>query len=279
MRRRNAGFTLIELLVVIAIIAILAAILFPVFAQAREKARQTSCLSNEKQLGTSSQMYIQDFDERLFFRAVKPGQASISRTGAVASDYAGYYASLWWNTLQPYIKNKQVLVCPSDRAPALSADTTSTTSTASNTIPRSYIAIRAAEGLGLTQLEFPAETIIIIDKWDVQAVGGKAITDSWIEPMNGDFDYYPSYQRMALAGDRHSGGANSMFFDGHAKWYKGQNIGASKNLTGCALINAYPVQDMCDKGNAGCANVGIVDNTDAAHPIPDQNICDTFTWP
>ena len=63
MRRR--GFTLIELLVVIAIIAILAAILFPVFAQAREKARQTGCLSNTKQLGTASSMYMQDWDEQL----------------------------------------------------------------------------------------------------------------------------------------------------------------------------------------------------------------------
>ncbi len=68
------GFTLIELLVVIAIIAILAAILFPVFAQAREKARQTSCLSNAKQMGTTTYMYVQDYDETLFFyRAVQAG--------------------------------------------------------------------------------------------------------------------------------------------------------------------------------------------------------------
>ena len=64
---RNRAFTLIELLVVIAIIALLAAILFPVFAQVREKARQTSCLSNEKQLGVGYMMYVQDYDERMPF--------------------------------------------------------------------------------------------------------------------------------------------------------------------------------------------------------------------
>jgi len=75
----RSGFTLIELLVVIAIIAILAAILFPVFAQAREKARSISCLSNEKQMGTATQMYVQDYDEHLFFRATKPGQQRPAR--------------------------------------------------------------------------------------------------------------------------------------------------------------------------------------------------------
>ena len=83
-RTPNTGFTLIELLVVIAIIAILAAILFPVFAQAREKARAISCLSNEKQIGTGTLMYVQDYDEQLFFRANSPGKATLSRRGRVS---------------------------------------------------------------------------------------------------------------------------------------------------------------------------------------------------
>src|SRR6478672_6965972 len=73
--RRHDGFTLIELLVVIAIIAILAAILFPVFAQAREKARQTSCLSNQKQIGTGIMMYVQDYDEKYPLAYGKYGSA------------------------------------------------------------------------------------------------------------------------------------------------------------------------------------------------------------
>ena len=273
MRSRNSAFTLIELLVVIAIIAILEAILFPVFAQAREKARSTACLSNLKQLGTATQMYVQDYDETLFFRA-SATNPSVSRSGAIVPS-AQQPPVLWWNAIQPYAKNTQILRCPSDPAPAPSKDITGAL-----TILRSYIALRAAESLTLAQVDYPAEAIVFIDKWHI-TVGPirKAITDSWIEPFNGDFDYYPTYHRMKIAGDRHSEGLNCTFFDGHAKWFKRQAVGASKTLSGCTLITAYPVADMCDKFNSGCTNVGTPDNTDPNYPIPDQNICDTFTYP
>jgi prepilin-type N-terminal cleavage/methylation domain-containing protein/prepilin-type processing-associated H-X9-DG protein len=275
MQRQSSrtGFTLIELLVVIAVIATLAAILFPVFAQAREKARSTACLSNLKQLGAATQMYVQDYDERLFFRA-SAANPSVSRSGAVVPS-AAQPPVLWWNALQPYVKNTQILVCPSDPKPVPSKDLKGAL-----TIGRSYIAVRAAEAMALAQVDFPSETIVLIDKWDKTAgPSPAAITDSWIEPFNGDFDYYPTYKRMKIAGDRHSEGVNCSFFDGHAKWLKGQSIGASKNLTGCLLIHSYPVADMCDKTDTGCANFGKPDNTDPSHPISDQNICDGFTYP
>ena len=98
LRRSPRGFTLIELLVVIAIIAILAAILFPVFAQAREKARQSACLSNMKQIGTAVLMYTQDYDE-----SIVPSQNGISGVNLVS----------WPTIIQPYIKNAGVFVCPS----------------------------------------------------------------------------------------------------------------------------------------------------------------------
>lgn len=139
MKRR--AFTLIELLVVIAIIAILAAILFPVFAQAREAARSTACLSNLKQIGTSVMMYSQDYDEEYamgtypgprnwevnpdvdptklcldnfgLWKGFNPGDGGAPYTGC---SYGGeFYRTLMVVQLGPYIKNKQVWYCPSDK--------------------------------------------------------------------------------------------------------------------------------------------------------------------
>lgn len=105
-RKSAQGFTLIELLVVIAIIAILAAILFPVFAQAREKARAISCVSNEKQINTAMLMYTQDYDEKYPTHALY--------------DFANGWGNGWSSKLVPYIKNTFVFWCPDDSGPTSS---------------------------------------------------------------------------------------------------------------------------------------------------------------
>lgn len=116
---RNA-FTLIELLVVIAIISILAAILFPVFARARENARRASCMSNLKQIGLGVMQYTQDYDEKLPPYAVcgpitlETGLASTN--SACSSPAPGNYYHLWWHMMYVYVKNTQVFVCPSSGA-------------------------------------------------------------------------------------------------------------------------------------------------------------------
>ena len=102
-RRRECGFTLIELLVVIAIIAILAAILFPVFAQAREKARATTCLSNCKQIGLSAAMYVQDYDSTF------PSQ----RADGLVTLAAGGKEGTYYDAVLPYEKNQQIWIDPS----------------------------------------------------------------------------------------------------------------------------------------------------------------------
>src|SRR5439155_11602302 len=107
-RRASRGFTLIELLVVIAIIAILAAILFPVFAQAREKARQAACLSNCKQMGTAMAMYAQDYDEIL------PSFPFSTRgSNPFYAAPANWSYGAWVPMIMPYVKNNGVFACPS----------------------------------------------------------------------------------------------------------------------------------------------------------------------
>src|SRR5262245_51863470 len=109
--RRRSGFTLIELLVVIAIIAILAAILFPVFAQAREQARKSACLSNTKQIGTALAMYRQDWDTGGPFAGWEAGPQGQYDTNSPTSKFH----EDWQFTLQPYVKNALVFRCPSDK--------------------------------------------------------------------------------------------------------------------------------------------------------------------
>jgi prepilin-type N-terminal cleavage/methylation domain-containing protein/prepilin-type processing-associated H-X9-DG protein len=180
------GFTLIELLVVIAIIAILAAILFPVFARAREKARQSSCLSNAKQLGLACGMYIQDYDEGLLhYRHEEPGDRSI----------------YWWHMLAPYVKNEQIWVCPSNK----SVDHGYGWNYRYLGIPgRGGTSSNAAHYLG--EVTHPAETFMIGETTRYVVIYPPE-SQSWV-------DNYVDRN----AHDRHNGGANYNFVDGHAKW-------------------------------------------------------------
>ena len=270
MHRSRAGFTLIELLVVIAIIAVLAAILFPVFAQSREKARQTVCLSNQKQLGTGVLLYLQDYDERIFYFGSKTSP-SVSHTGVVLKQEKDVANSRWWNLLIPYLHSQKVLVCPSDDLPTLSEDTKDFYS-----IPRSYMASRATEGLALSQIPVSSDAIVITEKWGHYYGYKDIITgDFWLAAPYGHFNYLPNIDEMEVVGNRHHGGVISVFFDGHARWLRPQAFQHSLTLTGCDLVHNYPIvaYGMCD-----LTNVDAVTGIHCTNTQP-YNICNQFFLP
>mgnify|MGYP001088132233 CR=1 FL=1 len=199
MERR--GFTLIELLVVIAIIAILAAILFPVFARAREKARQTSCLNNVKEITLGLKMYSQDYDEMMPETAV--GAPSWV---APAGDTCIVGLMPWVISIYPYLKNTQIWNCPSVSA-AWSGD--------QNFQNVTYAINYYACGVANAKFNFVAETCVLAD-----AEGGDA---DW-NPLNGEGSIMPSLgANCDSIAPRHNEGANIGFFDGHAKWLKSNN--------------------------------------------------------
>ncbi|MBP7559797.1 MAG: DUF1559 domain-containing protein [Armatimonadetes bacterium] len=253
---RRQGFTLIELLVVIAIIAILAAILFPVFAKAREKARQTSCLSNVRQLATAMLSYAQDYDEGL---PTHETPCSAGRNGQ-------YCGKDWYESIEPYMKNRQILWCPSasntwswkaNCYPGLGGGTnfncTYGYSTAISEAPFVAAWWGDAWRAGIWQLaalKAPAKIMLCADSWSSRLVpsgstGSFGSINTFVafanwsgsQPFDGvSCGCWPAIVdlKAALKYSRHNGGSNLNFADGHAKWYKAEMIRV--DCTGTAPI-------------------------------------------
>jgi prepilin-type N-terminal cleavage/methylation domain-containing protein/prepilin-type processing-associated H-X9-DG protein len=212
--QKRKGFTLIELLVVIAIIAILAAILFPVFARARENARRASCQSNLKQIALGVFQYTQDYDEKYPQSYIDIDGAAGWQTPTTATGDQG-----WAFTLQPYLKSIQIFQCPSE-----------------TTAPGPY-----AQYGGATYTDY----------WMNRIMFGKsqaAIDSVSLTVMNGDGNSYDSLYYydgtvantstgtattagpitgLGTAHLRHLDGGNFAFADGHVKWQKGDGVGST----------------------------------------------------
>ncbi len=204
--RQRKGFTLIELLVVIAIIAILAAILFPVFAKAREKARTSSCQSNLKQIGTAIAMYVQDYDETWPYMWMNiPGVIT-------GSNYI-----TWADFIQPYVKNYQLLQCPSKQyTQAQMAYTTTPFSYAFNGSPGGFNG-----GAKEANIAAPAETIDVFDGWGSMDVfwPNQDLANIVSGIVGGNST------AVIAAARRHSDGANCLFADSHVKWRSSAKAG------------------------------------------------------
>jgi len=246
MKNNKLGFTLIELLVVIAIIAILAAILFPVFAKVREKARQTACLSNEKQLGLGFLQYSEDYDE------AEPA-------GSSYADGRG-----WAGELYSYVKSTAVYTCPDDTITPTTVSYEGPYYVVSYGYNTNMVTKPTTDGLTTTpgvatvaSLQAPASTVLLHE-----IVNNVAKVDNNNGHQDGDSDtdfgayYFDGYGPLASINGqlpindtgylgtpavlvsyqptgRHTGGSNYVLADGHAKWLRGPVVspGLSAELT------------------------------------------------
>ena len=271
---RSDGFTLIELLIVIAIIAILAAILFPVFATAREKARQTSCSSNEKQLGTAVLQYVQDYDEKF--------PCGLFTVGVTPDGWG------WANQLYPYVKSTAVFQCPDDPA-----DKAISSGLILYPVSYSYnanLVVGAATGFGGSAPSYASNTTgpsdlsaptmtVMFDEVQKSLVAittyqeGYAVLGSSLRWSTADFGNTPQwggwsnalYATGYFAGTInqtaflspagvHSGGANYTYCDGHVKWLQGSTVswGIEYCGSGCsATQGGNPGGSQCAGTAAG----------------------------
>jgi prepilin-type N-terminal cleavage/methylation domain-containing protein/prepilin-type processing-associated H-X9-DG protein len=219
-RCKHGGFTLVELLVVIAIIAILAAILFPVFAQAREKARQASCLSNSRQIGLAVMMYTEDWDQAYPLYVHAPG-----------------HTIYWHHMVEPYAKSRSIFVCPSVKSrPARDLSDFFNAGYGVNYLH----VIMYGPGWAWTKdpkdqgpqrvasLPRPADTLMVADS---QANRGSVAGKGWpaiycVISVPGGPTWHTDVgvdKTWGLA-DRHNEGGNYVFADGHAKWLRRDTV-------------------------------------------------------
>lgn len=273
---KKAAFTLIELLVVIAIIAILAAILFPVFAQAREKARLTTCASNEKQIGLGFAQYTQDYDETY--------PCDVTGTN--------YNGNGWAGSVLPYIKSTKIFGCPDDPGAIQSPNSPMSYAINYQFYVGDYAGTQSDNAVNISQFNSPALTVSLFEVQNVQdnASGASANQNGIYFNMNASpIEYHspsgdggnsagpgsgkvascyngalfatgpisgpgPGLKLIASGTGVHTGGANYLLADGHVKWLlpgqvSGGQLPATSTTTGVVGVQGVSGGNACGTGN------------------------------
>ena len=254
---RAAGFTLIELLVVIAIIAILAAILFPVFAKARDKGRQAVCLSNLRQMGTALVMYSQDYDET--HPGVWFGPPSL-QSWSQPSNATLFYK--WMDAVYPYVKNEQVFDCPSDGVNRKYVFRNRDGSNGYGSYAMSNAYYKVGDHftgptsdynqpflLHLAAIQVPSETVWVVDGGmpGIKNPEWKSYEFWWYDPaeINSTFPTpkgtSPRYFQNIVA--RHSDMVDVIYCDGHARAVNLDQLTQRKNVGGQQIMTAFTIED------------------------------------
>lgn len=235
---KKQGFTLIELLVVIAIIAILAAILFPVFARARENARRASCMSNLKQIGLGVMMYTQDYDE-----LYPPATATIAQTPQGGFWSTTYNFWFWPQIIYPYTQSTQVYFCPSSDSNATFSASQTSNYGANLMIMREVESSPTYIPLSLATVNSPATKYLIMDagKWRMDPVHVTTTSSGWAwlpgSGPSGATGFYATSQPSDWNSGRHFDGVNVAFADGHVKWLKSSVV--YQEASNCGSNCAY----------------------------------------
>lgn len=262
---KSKGFTLIELLVVIAIIAILAAILFPVFARVREKARQTSCASNEKQIGLAIIQYVQDNNETYPVNATAYSNV--------------YYASNGWaDAVYPYVKSAEAFKCPDDPTTATAPNVPISFAINWNLINMQFSGGSAAAAATLAVQLAPASTVLAFEcqgeTFNPTAAGGPDTSPAgsmdpgfWGGRFGNNAGQYATGSdpiktlNVIAVGPVHTGGSNYLVCDGHVKWLMSSRI--SGGVTAAAPGNPEQATPSGSGSPYPASGTGCMDNTPA----------------